>query len=161
MAKAQRDFTDILVRNGTLSSDQLEEARGLANSSGIKLADAIVKLNYANADEVMRAIAAFHNFEFVSLADVTVPQSVVEMAPESVARENRVMPLSADGNSLKIVTSEPENYDVLQKLQFILNKDIQPVIADREQIVAAINRHSGQTETESVDSMIAEFTDTQ
>src|SRR5439155_10952764 len=44
--------------------------------------------------------------------------------------------------------------------QFILNKDIQPVLAAKEQIVEAINRHYGQSETESVDSMLAEFTDT-
>src|SRR4030095_1582403 len=44
---------------------------------------------------------------------------------------------------------------------FILNKDIQPVLAAREQIVEAINRHYGQTETESVDSMTQELTDTQ
>jgi type IV pilus assembly protein PilB len=41
-----------------------------------------------------------------------------------------------------------------------LNKDIHPVLAPREQIVEAINRHYGQTETESVDSMLADFTDT-
>ncbi len=33
----------------------------------------------------------------------------------------------------------------MQKLQFILNKDIQPVLATREQIIEAINRHYGQT----------------
>jgi type IV pilus assembly protein PilB len=56
--------------------------------------------------------------------------------------------------------SEPSDYDTLQKLQFILNKDVQPVLAAREQIFEAINRHYGQTETESVDSMLQEFTDT-
>src|SRR5262249_39590746 len=54
----------------------------------------------------------------------------------------------------------PTDFDTMQKLQFILNKDIQPVLAPREQIVEAINRHYGQTETESVDSMLQEFTDT-
>jgi type IV pilus assembly protein PilB len=159
-AAAPNDFTQHLVRKGILGADQLEEAKNLASSSGIKLQEAIIKLEYASADDVMKAIAEFHNLEFISLNDVTIPQSVIEMVPESVARENRVIPLSHEGNVLKIVTSEPENYDTLQKLQFILNKDIQPVLADREQIVAAINRHYGQTETESVDSMIAEFTDT-
>src|SRR5205823_5396458 len=80
--------------------------------------------------------------------------------PESVARENTVIPHAVDGNVLKIVTADPENFETLQKLQFILNMDIQPVLAPREQIVEAINRHYGQTETESVDSMLAEFTDT-
>src|ERR1700730_2500153 len=56
--------------------------------------------------------------------------------------------------------SDPSDFDTVQKLQFILNKDIHPVLAPREQIVEAINRHYGQTETESVDSMLADFTDT-
>src|SRR5207244_2522962 len=42
-----------------------------------------------------------------------------------------------------------------------LHKDNVPRLAPREQIVEAINRHYGQTETESVDSMLQEFTDTQ
>jgi type IV pilus assembly protein PilB len=160
MAKAPADFTSILLRKNVLGLDQLEEARSLATSGGMKIQDAIAKLNYATTEEIMSAIAEFHNLEFVNLVDMTIPQSVVEMVPESVARENRVLPLSVDGNVLKIITSEPDNYEVLQKLQFILNKDVHPVLADREQIVAAINRHYGQSETESVDSMIAEFTDT-
>ena len=160
MAKTRGEFTDILLKKNILGLDQLEEAKALANQTGIKIQEALTKLNYATSDEVMSAIAEFHNLEFVNLVDLTIPQSVVEMVPESVARENRVIPLAQEGNVLKIITSEPDNYDVIQKLQFILNKDIQPVLADREQIVAAINRHYGQTETESVDSMIAEFTDT-
>ena len=59
------------------------------------------------------------------------------------------------------ITSDPSNYDTLQKLQFILNKDIQPVLAVQEQITDAINRNYGQSETESMDSMLAEFTGTQ
>src|SRR5206468_3519817 len=91
---------------------------------------------------------------------VTVPPAVCELVPESVARENIVLPLAQDGGVLKIIMADPSDFDTVQKLQFILNKDITPVIAAREQIIEAINRHYGQTETESVDSMLAEFTDT-
>jgi type IV pilus assembly protein PilB len=56
--------------------------------------------------------------------------------------------------------SDPSDISTLQKLEFILNKQLSPVIAPREQIIEAINRHYGQSETESVDSMLAEFTDT-
>src|SRR5262249_27300718 len=59
-----------------------------------------------------------------------------------------------------IIMSDPSDIQTIEKLQFILNKNIQPVLAPREQIVEAINRHYGQSETESVDSMLAEFTDT-
>src|SRR5206468_2974321 len=89
-----------------------------------------------------------------------IPKAVIELVPESVARENLVLPLSLEGSMLKIITADPTNYDTLQKLQFILNKDVQPVLAVQEQIQEAINRNYGQTETESVDSMLVEFTDT-
>src|SRR6476469_3732448 len=160
MAQARGDFVDILLRNGTLGPDQLKEAEQLAGSTGIKLQEALVKSNYATQTEVMEAIAEFHNLQFVNLDEVEIPKSVIELVPESVARENIVLPLSLEGNVLKLITSDPTNYDVIQKLTFILNKDVQPVLADHEQIREAINRHYGQTETESMDSMLVEFTDT-
>src|SRR5437870_4469019 len=160
MAKTRGDFTDILVRRQILGADQIQEAKVLQQQTGAKLQDAIIKLGYASLEDVMSAVAEFHNLQFVNLADVTIPAAVVELVPESVARENVVMPMSQENGSLKIIMSDPTDFDTMQKLQFILNKDIQPVLASREQIIEAINRHYGQTETESVDSMLQEFTDT-
>ena len=161
MAKSGRgDFTDILIAKKVLSPEQLNEAKALQSQTGIKLQDALVKLGYTSVDEVMAAIAEFHSLQFVILTDKTIPSSVVELVPESVARENVVMPMSQENGALQIIISDPTDFDTMQKLQFILNKDIQPVLAAREQIIEAINRHYGQTETESVDSMLQEFTDT-
>ncbi len=160
MAKSRGDFTEILVRRQILGPDQLEEARALERQAGMKMNDAIVKLGYATNDQVMSAIAEFHGLQFVDLTEVTIPPAVVELVPESVARENVVLPLSQENGALKIIMSDPSDFDTVQKLQFILNKDIQPVLAPREQIIEAINRHYGQSETESVDSMLSEFTDT-
>ncbi|HVS35773.1 MAG TPA: ATPase, T2SS/T4P/T4SS family [Gemmataceae bacterium] len=159
-AKSRGDFTDILLRRQVLSPDQLEEAQGIAQQTGAKLADSLVKLGYASTDQVISAMAEFHGMQFIDLTEVTKPAAVVELVPESVARENVVLPLSQENGALKIIMSDPSDFDTVQKLQFILNKDIQPVLAPREQIVEAINRHYGQSETESVDSMLAEFTDT-
>src|SRR5690349_5238185 len=160
MAKTRGEFTDLLVQKGLLSPDQLTEARGMAQQTGAKLQDTLVKLGYVSQEQVINAIAEHSGLEYIDLTNVTIPPAVIELVPESVARENIVLPLSQDGNVLKIITSDPSDFDTVQKLQFILNKDITPVIAAREQIVEAINRHYGQTETESVDSMLAEFTDT-
>src|SRR2546421_13077926 len=160
MAKKSGEFTDILIRKQTLSPDQLAEAKAMQQQTGAKLQETLVKLGYVSADQVMSALAEFHGLQFVDLTEVTIPASVVELVPESVARENVVLPMSQDNGTLRIIMSDPTDFDTVQKLQFILNKDIQPVLAPREQIIEAINRHYGQTETETGDSMLAEFTDT-
>ncbi len=160
MAKARGDFTEILLRKQIIGKDQLQEARNVQQSTGAKLPDTLVKLGYASAQEVMSAIAEHHGLQFVDLNEVTIPAAVVELVPESVARENIILPMAQDNGALRIIMSDPMDLDTIQKLQFILNKDIQPVLAPREQIVEAINRYYGQSETESVDSMLQEFTDT-
>jgi type IV pilus assembly protein PilB len=161
MGKARGDFTEVLVRKQIVSPDQLTEAQAMQKQTGAKLQDCIVKLGYCSTDEVMSAIAEFHGMQFVNLNEIQIPPSVIELVPESVARENVVLPMSQENGALKIIISDPGDFDTLQKLQFILNKDIQPVLAPREQIIEAINKNYGQSETESVDSMLQEFTDTQ
>src|SRR6516164_6089700 len=161
MAKTRGEFTDILIERGILGPDQLQEAKTLQQQTGAKIQDALVKLGYATPDDIMSAVAEHSGMQSVNLSDLQIPQSIIEMVPESVARENVVIPLSHENGVLKIVVHDPGDYETISKLQFILNKDIQPVLAPREQIVEAINKHYGQTETESVDSMLSEFTDTQ
>ena len=148
MAKARGDFTDILVRKQILSPDQLVEASSMAQQTAAKLTDCLVKLGYCTPDQVMGAVAEHHGLEFINLTDINIPAAIVELVPESVARENVVLPLSVESSgALKIILSDPTDFDTVQKLQFILYKDIQPVLAARAQIIEAINRHYGQTET--------------
>src|SRR5438046_8856980 len=128
MAKGRGDFTDILIRKKVVGPDQLAEAENVANSTGVKLQDALAKLGYVTHQEVMSAIAEHHGMSFVDLNEVEIPKAVIELVPESVARENVILPLSLEGNTLKILTADPSNYETLQKLQFILNKDVQPLL---------------------------------
>jgi hypothetical protein len=153
-------FVTILLRKGILSQAQVEECRSLVLATGVRWEDALVKLGYATHEQVMIAVAESRGLQSIDLSGVTIPPAVIELIPESVARENVVLPLSQENNILKVIISDPSDFATLEKLQFILRKDLQPVVAPREQIIEAINRHYGQAETESVDSMLAEFTDT-
>ena len=160
MAKKRVEFAEILVRRGVVSPEQISEAAQMAKETGIKLADALVRLGYATGEDVSRAVAEEHGLTFVSLNEVTVPPSVIELVPESVARENAVLPLTETDGKLTVVLSDPMDIDTVNKLRFILNKQIELALAPREAILEAINRYYGQTIAESADSMLQEFTDT-
>jgi uncharacterized protein (TIGR02996 family) len=90
----------------------------------------------------------------VDLQGFAVPLPVLEEMPESVARENVVLPLAKRGKRWMVAAMmDPEDLDLIEKLEFILNYFVEPVSAPAEQIVDAINRLYGQIETESVDSV--------
>ncbi len=98
MAKGRGDFADILLKKKLIGVDQLAEAESIAGATGIKLQDAIIKQQYLTANEVMSAIAEHYGMQFVDLNEVTIPKAVIELVPESVARENVVLPLPLEGN---------------------------------------------------------------
>ncbi|GAG19333.1 unnamed protein product, partial [marine sediment metagenome] len=158
--KRKSDYTEILVRRGVISPEQLAEAQQMANESGMKLPDALSRLGYATGEDVMRAMAEQHNRDYVNLSEVVIPPSVVELVPESVARENAVLPLAVGDGKLTVIVSDPLDFETIDKLRFILNRQVEIALAPRESILEAINRHYGQTVGESADSMLQEFTDT-
>ncbi len=90
----------------------------------------------------------------------TPPRAVLELVPESVCRENVVLPVRLDGETLLVAAADPNDIGIADKLTFILNKKIRLVGYPKAALLAAINRHYGQSETESVDSYLCEFTDT-
>lgn len=158
--KKASDFTEILMRRRIVSPEQLQEAREMAEKHRIKLPEALIRLGYASGEEVMRAIAEQHGREYIHLSDVVIPPTVLELVPESVARENVVLPLAEEDGTLKVIVSDPTDYETFDKLQFILNRRIEIALAPREAILEAINRCYGQTIGESADSMLQELTDT-
>ena len=158
MAKS-RDWTEILVRRGVIGPDQLKEAE----RSGGSVEDALVKLGYADAEDIVKAKAEQHGLQFIELREVEIPPAVVTLVPESLARENIVMPLSEGNGTIRVIMDDPMGFETIEKLRFVLNREIEVALAPREAIVEAINKYYGAVggETESVDSMLTEFTDTQ
>lgn len=94
----------------------------------------------------------------VDLASVEVPRETIEFVPESVARENLLLPLAFRGRTLVLAVTDPKDARMLEKLEFICNRDIEAVASPPEQITEAIDRHYGQSETESVDCVLVDFT---
>ena len=153
-------FSTILLNDGIVSDEQLADAVKAATSSGKQLHEEVLRLGYGKSDVVMRALAKAHRLPYIDVAAIDVPQSIVDRLPESVARENSIFPIEQEGDSLRIATSDPTDIDTQDKLRFILNRNIEQVLAVREQIVEAINQHYGHSDGESADSMLTEFTDT-
>ncbi len=63
---------------------------------------------------------------------------------------------------IKVIMHDPNDFETVDKLRFVLNRDIEVVLAPKQAIVEAINMYYGSSskETESVDSMLQEWTDT-
>ncbi len=153
-------FTEILLKNNIVSKEQLAEAEALARRTNETVADCLVKLGYVSGELAMKALAKEHGLKYVDLERMDIAPDVVELVPQSVARENGILPVAERDGALVVAVSNPLALDTFEKIRFILNRKIEIALASRESINEAINKYYGQIEGESTDSMLQEFTDT-
>jgi len=97
----------------------------------------------ASDEDELRRKAREHGLEFVNLDETVISPSIVELLPESVARENAVLPLGEEDGALRVVMSDPLDYDTREKLVFILNRKIEIAVAPRPKILESIERYYG------------------
>ncbi len=161
MDQPMREFTDLMLTRGVISLDQLSEAKLIAKKEDKPIGPCLISLGYASGEDVTMAIAEFYKFEYVDLSTIRIPDHVIQLVPESVARENKIIPVSDADETIKVLVSDPFDIETIEKLRFILNRKVETALAPQEQIQEAINKYYGQVEGESADSMLQEFTDTQ
>jgi hypothetical protein len=116
-------------------------------------------LNEAGTDPAQRQQLA-STAEGDRLLAAPIPRHVIEFISESVARENRTIPVAFAGETLTVAVVNANDISLADKLRFILNKNIRLIPASEPAIVRALNQYYPPTKTESVDSMLAGFTDT-
>lgn len=88
------------------------------------------------------------------LETVMPPPAVLELFPESVVRENQVIPLARlPARTLLCAAHTPTDRHLIERLQFILNHTVVLVGVVEADLAECINRNYGTTETESVESI--------
>lgn len=138
--RSMPDFLEILVRNKLLDEKRVAEAKKASRTANIKIGDALVKLGYCTPELVAKAMAKAGGMEYVKLEGIEVPQAIVTIVPESIAREHVVLAIGDDDGVLKVVMADPDDLEAIDKLQFIVNRKIKVALAPREAILTAVNK---------------------
>jgi len=155
-------WSDILVQKGIVGRDQLAEAARLPNMS---LEDALMRQGYAGPEEITMAKADELGYPYVNLREVDIPAEVILTVPEAIARDKFCIPYGEEFGELKIAMAEPD-YETIENLRFVLNKEIAAAIASKDSVLAMINEHYGSSgsssaggkgDNESVNSLLKEF----
>ena len=74
-----------------------------------------------------------------------IPADVLELLPASVVREHRVVPIDERDGTLVVAMADPPDRDTIDKLRFILNRAVEPVLATPTAIGFAIRTYYGES----------------
>ena len=83
----------LLVRDGLLSPEQLEEALAEKEHTGRRIGEIVVARGWVPAAGLARALAEQHHLEFIDLQKTRVEPAATNLLPEHYARRYEALPV--------------------------------------------------------------------
>lgn len=143
MFTQEQQLGQVLVSQGKLDPDDLEQAVREHNKTGDRLAGVLVRMGLSSEEDVQRALAEQLQMPFVKLSERTIPKDVVEKIPAKLVNHYNLVPLEQHNGSLRVAVVDPLNIHMLDDLRFLLKLDIEPVVSTKKEIDDAIKRYYG------------------
>jgi len=160
MPGPRKRLGEILKEWGRISEKQLTDALARQARSGKRLGEILMATNSCTEEDISRALALQFDMEFVDLDLSSIKPEVLEMMPEAMMKEYQIVPLDYKDGRLKVAITDPLDLESVDAMRFRLNMDVDCVLAAREKVQAIIKGYTETAESETVDTMLQEFTST-
>lgn len=139
MAKRKR-LGDILQERGLITREQLREALEIQRTTGDKLGETVIQLGFTSPEDIADALSEHLRIPRVDFKRRYVSSDLVRLIPETIIRQQQVLPIELEGNFLSVAMVDPLNIMVIDDLQRMTGYLIKPMIATAAEIEAAYQR---------------------
>src|SRR5437899_854006 len=138
-----KEAGDLLLEQGKLTEEQLEQVRRRQRRLGVPQHRAILDLNFASEEDTWRALAKASNFEFVDPLSLELKRETLELIPIKFIFHYHLLPLGLEEDCLTLAFSEPPRQMEQGNLKLLLGKRFKIVLATPSAIHALIKKHFG------------------
>ena len=131
----------LLVRDGLLSTEQLELALAEKEQTSRRIGEIVVAKGWVDAAALARLLAEQHALEFVDLARLPIDPAAATLLPEKLARRYDALPIRfVSQNVVLVAVSDPTNVVASDDLKLALGMNVQVAVAVATDLADAIDR---------------------
>ena len=131
---------DVLVRQGSVSRHQLEQALAAQRRSRGSLGQILVKLGFVDETTLRQALAQQLDIPYIDLDRVSLDRGLIKIVNANYARRHNIVPVAVAGQMLTICMDDPTQRGVIEELSRASERIISIVTASHEAIQRALIR---------------------
>ena len=138
----RKQIGNLLVEAGIISVRTLELSLERQKRTGKRLGSLLREMGIVTEEEVMHALAKQCNLKVIrNFSNKPFARELLDLVPARLALEKLVFPLKAYQDMLAIATLDPFDRNTFEHLARLTGMKIHPVLANRDDIIAAIRKH--------------------
>ena len=132
---------DLLISRGIISDKQLNEALSMQRQTGKRLGEIIVEMQFASEEDILDVLSIQLDLKRFSAETTTIDKVAVLSIPENLAIKYNLIPISIDGNTIKVVMSDPLNIFAIDDVRIATGFGVEPVIAAKKDVTNLIEKY--------------------
>ena len=141
---------DLLIRQDVLTEEKLKKALELQKGTGKKIGEVLVENGFITEEMIARALQTQLGLKIIELTGVTIPKEVRNLVSVNLLKKYQCIPFELDpynANILHLAMSDPMDMAAIDDISIVTNLQVEPYIATPRDILAAIDRCYGASET--------------
>ena len=146
---------EMLIERNLITPDQLEAGLIEQKKSGGYIGETLIRMGYMRDEDFYPVLAEQLGIEFIRLKEAEISDDVIKAIPAKFAFHYRFMPIRIDGNTLVIGVTDPLDIQLMDDITLVLNYEIQPALAVKDEIIACIKKYYG-IGAETIDKIMAQ-----
>lgn len=148
--KQKKRLGEMLIEEGLITEEQLEKALQVSKDSGKRLGETLVERGYATDSAILHALSSQMGIPIISLAGIEISDEVIKLVDANILRKNRMIPIdfyNGNMNVVRVAMADPLNMAAIDDFTIITNLQVEPVLALPNEIMTALDRYFGNSET--------------
>lgn len=130
-----------LLKNKIITDAQLLEAMQIQKKERKSLGHVLLRLGYITEEKLTAALSTQHQAPVVNLKGIKLDPSIMKLIPYEFVVKNQVIPISKNGESLKVAIADPSNRFVIEDIKFLTGMNITVCIAPESEIIEVIEKN--------------------
>ena len=140
---------DILINEGILSPERLDEALALQKEKKKRLGEILVEEGFITDETMANALCHQLGYARADLQNGRVPDDLISMFEPEILKKYSAIPYMYDDRNVNVILmamSDPMDMLAVDDLSMISNRMIQPVVATPQEVMLAIDKYYGNAE---------------
>jgi type IV pilus assembly protein PilB len=141
MKLAPEVLKKIVVGSGYVQEKEYDNAAQFALDLNKEVGDVLIFRGLVTLETISKLIADYLRVPYINILHVSIPNEVLALMPEKMARTYRMVPFAREGDQLKVAMEDPSNVEAIEFAKRHTGLIITPYYASNDGIRRALAQY--------------------
>lgn len=132
---------ELLLQSGLVDAKTIEDLLVFGKNSYVSLQDALIEKDIVPDKQLGSLIAGYLKLPFIVLSQVTIPEEILTIVPERLARKHKVISFGRDSESVHLAMADPTNTALIEMISKKTWQKVTPYFATERDIDNALQTY--------------------